>query len=79
VTSNLGDFPAADVPPSITVLSPDDFILGLTHADVESVATVIEQQAAAPRNPPMTITELLDGLAIVGLHESVAALRQATP
>ena len=34
-----------------------------------------QQQAAALRNPPMTTTELLDGLAIVGLHESVAALR----
>ena len=79
VTSNLGDFPAAEIPPSITVLSPDDFILRLIHADLESVATVIEQQAAALRNPPMTIAELLDGLAIVGLHKSVAALRRATP
>ena len=79
VTSNLGDFPAGAVPPSITVLSPDDFILRLIHADVEAVAAVIEQQAAALRNPPMTPTELLDGLAIVGLHESVAALRPATP
>ncbi len=67
VTSNLGDFPAPAVPPGITVLSPDDFILRLIHADLEAVATVIEQQAAALRNPPMTTTELLDGLAIVGL------------
>ena len=78
VTSNLGDFPTADVPPSITVLSPDDFILSLIHADLESVATVIEQQAAALRNPPMTIADLLDGLEIASLDRSVAALRPAT-
>ena len=79
VTSNLGDFPAAAMPPSITVLSPDNFILRLIHADLESVVTVIEQQAGALRNPPMTTAELLDGLSIVGLHESVAALRPAMP
>ena len=79
VTSNLGDFPAAAVPPGITVLSPDDFVLGLTLADLDSVAAVIDQQDAALRNPPMTIAELLAGLAIVGLQESVAHLRRAVP
>ncbi len=78
VTSNITDFPAIAVPAAITVLSPDDFLLRLIHADLDAVATVIDQQAAALRNPPMTTPQLLDGLSIVGLHESVAALRVVT-
>jgi predicted nucleic acid-binding protein len=79
VTANVNDFPTIAVPAAITVLSPDDFLLRLIHADVDAVATVIDQQAAALRNPPMTTSQLLDGLAIAGLRQSVAALRAATP
>lgn len=77
VTSNLADFPMAGIPAGITVLSPDAFVLRLIQADVDAVATVVDQQAGALRNPPMTTAELLAGLAIVGLRQSVDALRGA--
>jgi PIN domain-containing protein len=77
VTSNLADFPTAGIPAGLTVLSPDAFVLRLIQADVDAVATVVDQQAGALRNPPMTTAELLAGLAIVGLRQSVDALRGA--
>ena len=58
------------------VLSPDDFVLKLIHADPETVAAVVDDQAAALRKPPMTTVELLDGLAVVGLARSVDAMRR---
>jgi len=79
VTANLGDFPARALPPGVAVVSPDDFILMLVHADPEAVATVIDNQASALRKPPMTTAELLDGLEVVGLRKSVEALRLSTP
>lgn len=78
VTANLGDFPPAAVPPGITVVAPDDFVLGLTESDLDAVASVVAQQAADLRNPPMTTGELLNGLAMVGLRRSADALRGAT-
>lgn len=78
VTTNLADFPRDAIPAGITVLAPDDFVLSLIGADFNGVAAVVEQQAGALRNPPMATAELLDGLAIVGLHQSVEALRWAT-
>jgi predicted nucleic acid-binding protein len=78
VTGNLTDFPPAAIPAGITVLSPDAFVLRLIQADIDAVATVVDQQAGALRNPPMTTAELLAGLAIVGLRQSVDALRGAT-
>jgi hypothetical protein len=75
VTFNLADFPRSAVPPDVSVLAPDDFVLSLIQSDLDAVATVVDQQAAALRNPPMTMAELLEGLAAVGLAKSVAALR----
>ena len=70
VTANLSDFPQSSVPSGVTVLAPADFVLGLIHADLDAV-TVVEEQAATLRNPPMTAAELLEGLAVVGLRKSV--------
>ncbi len=78
ITANLADFPRSAVPPAVSVLSPDDFVLSLIRADLDAVATVVDQQAAALRNPPMTTAELLKGLDMVGLRKSVEALRSAT-
>jgi len=77
VTGNLTDFPPAAIPAGITILSPDDFVVSLIHVDIEAVLTVVDQQAGALSNPPMTSAELLAGLAIVGLRQSVDALRAA--
>ncbi len=77
VTANLADFPAESMPAGAAALSPDDFVLKLIHADPEAVAAVVDDQAAALRNPPMTTTELLAGLEVVGLAKSVDAVRRA--
>lgn len=50
--------------------SPDTFVGTLLDVDAEAVVAVIEVQAASLRNPPMTVAELLAGLAEVGLVES---------
>lgn len=78
ITANLADFPRSAVPPGVSVLAPDDFVLSLIQADLDAVATVVDQQAAALRCPPMTTAELMEGLSRVGLHRSVDALRGAT-
>jgi len=41
----------------------------------EAVISVIREQAASLRKPPMTEDDLLDRLEAVGLHRSVEALR----
>lgn len=45
VTFNVADFPRAAVPPGLSVLAPDDFVLSLIQADPDAVATVVHQQA----------------------------------
>lgn len=70
VTANLKDFPARALSPSMTAQSPDTFVGTLLNVDAEAVVAVIEVQAASLRNPPMTVEELLAGLAEVGLVES---------
>ncbi len=76
VTWNLADFPAqATTDLRLSVVTPDEFVLRLGQADADAVGAVVEEQAAALRQPPMTTTELLDGLEAIGLKASVAALR----
>lgn len=75
VTSNLDDFPASNLPDELRALSPDEFVLTLADDDLDFVLAVIEAQAKALSNPPMTTADLLDGLEEVGLVESVAQLR----
>lgn len=74
VTANLTDFPLRALPPALRVESPDAFVMSLIQTDVDAVAGVVEQQAAALRNPPMSLEEVLDGLAAVEMTETVAAL-----
>lgn len=70
VTANLKDFPARALPPTMSTQSPDTFVGTLLDVDAEAVVAVIEVQAASLRNPPMTVEELLAGLAEVGLVQS---------
>jgi predicted nucleic acid-binding protein len=77
VTSNLDDFPANKVPPGMLVVSPDSFVTGLADHDTETVLQVVEMQAAQLTNPPMTTTELLDGLEQVDLVAFVKRVRAA--
>lgn len=77
VTNDLGDFPAGRVPTGLRVLSPDAFLTELADDDIETVLRVVDAQAEQLRNPPMTTSELLDGLEHVGLVEFVHRVRDA--
>ncbi len=64
VTSNLVDFPPESLSPfSIEALSPDRFLSDLLAFDRELVGEILAQQAAALRNPPKTVENILDELA----------------
>lgn len=76
VTENLSDFPAHVLQTyNIEAQTPDVFLLHLVDLSPRTVFGVLEAQAAALRNPPMTIDELLDRLAQSGLPRACAALR----
>lgn len=76
VTTNLVDFPADALEPfNIEAQAPDQFVLDLVNLAPARVAAVIQQQAAALRNPARTVEELLDDLSHNGLPRAVAALR----
>lgn len=77
VTNNLDDFPAAKIPKRLKVVSPDKFVLALATNDLDVVAEVVELQAAELTNPPMTTSQVLDGLDEIGLTASVTLLRSA--
>lgn len=77
VTANLKDFPATELARhSLVAMAPDDFILGLTDRAPDAVVRVVTEQAAALRNPPHTVSQLLDTLHSHGLARSVARLRE---
>jgi len=77
VTENLSDFPASALAQyGIEAQTADFFVLHLLDLSPAAVAGVIERQAAALRNPQMTVAEVLDHLSTSGLPRSVAVLRQ---
>ena len=76
VTANLKDFPAHALPKTMKAQSPDTFVGTLLDVDAEAVVMIIEVQAASLRNPPMTVAELLTGLAEVGLVDSSRRVRE---
>ncbi|MBC6422167.1 MAG: PIN domain-containing protein [Hormoscilla sp. SP5CHS1] len=65
VTSNLRDFPdRALAPLGIQALSPDKFLMRLFYEYSERMMRIITEQAAQLRNPPKTVEEVLDELAL---------------
>jgi hypothetical protein len=75
VTFNLKDFPAAALDPlGIEAQHPDDFVLDAIDLAPGKISECIRRQAAALKNPPMSIEELLQGLSDAGLPQSVAKL-----
>lgn len=76
VTSNVKDFPSAALAAhGVEVQHPDDFILERVEEAPALVAQVLMEQAAALRNPPCTIEDVLTALQDAGLVRSVARLR----
>jgi hypothetical protein len=77
VTMNLRDFPDERLAAfGIEAQHPDDFVLGLLDLAPGAVASIASQQAAALRNPPRSVSELLGTLREQGLVRSVARLRE---
>lgn len=76
VTSNLRDFPASALERfNIEAQSPDQFVLDLVDLAPGRVASVVQEQSAALRNPERTVEDILDSLSDNGLPRAVAALR----
>jgi len=76
VTWNLKDFPAQAVTRyNVEAQDPDEFVLNVIDLGPAAVSRIVQQQAAALRNPPQTLEELLDTLERQGLAQSVAMLR----
>ena len=75
-TFNLKDFPAnAMAMHGAEAIHPDDLVLDLIDDDPGAVLAVVRRQAAALKNPPMTVDEVLARLEEQGLARSVARLR----
>jgi predicted nucleic acid-binding protein len=77
VTFNLSDFPVGELSRfGVEARHPDEFVLGLLDLDPQTVCTAVREQAAALRNPPQSIVNLLDTLHACGLPQSVSQLRE---
>lgn len=77
VTANLKDFPAEALRPlGLEAQSPDDFVFDLIELAPSAVCMVVARQAAALKNPPQTVEQLLDTLLTNGLPRSVARLKE---
>ena len=77
VTANLKDFPKKVLATyDLEAIHPDDFILDLIDLQPGKVAEVISKQAAALKNPRMSVSQVLDKLHDVGLPQSVAKIRE---
>lgn len=77
VTFNLRDFPdhileRYDIEPK----HPDEFVLDSLDLASGAVVQCITNQVSALRNPPMTMSDVLDTLLRLGLVQSVARLRE---
>lgn len=76
VTLNLDDFPSDVLGPlGIEAQHPDHFVLDAIDLSPGQVANCIREQAAALKNPPLSVEELLQGLSDAGLPQAVAKLK----
>lgn len=77
VTFNLRDFPPDALTPwDVAAKHPDEFVVDLLDIDAERVLQVVRAQAAALRNPPRSVHELLEKLERNGLPRATAELRE---
>jgi predicted nucleic acid-binding protein len=76
VTFNLKDFPSAALSGfGVEAKHPDYFIAELIDLDPDAMTSAVQGQADALKNPPTTLSQLLDNLAQQGLTQSVSKLR----
>lgn len=55
---------------------PDDFMLALLDLSPAAVVNAVREQADGLKNPPRTLSDVLDTLRENGLVQSVAKLRE---
>jgi hypothetical protein len=78
LTNNVRDFPARPLAElGVTVMMPDNFFVSMATSHGASLANVIAEMAASRRNPPMTITEVLEALGRAGMPKFAAGIRAA--
>ncbi|NOK18599.1 PIN domain-containing protein [Corallococcus carmarthensis] len=63
VTNNLRDFAKQHLPSTLQAQAPDTFLQHLLSQAPEVVLEMLRAQAEALRNPPISLTRLLEGLA----------------
>jgi hypothetical protein len=77
VTWNLKDFPAEALGPyGIVAVDPDEFVVNLLDLAPAAIVSAVTEQAAALRNPPMSVGKLIEILLQQGLARTVARLRE---
>lgn len=77
VTFNLSDFPDHVLARyDVEAKHPDEFVIDSLDLAPVVVTQCVLQQAAACRNPPVTVSDLLDTLRNAGLVQSVARFRE---
>ncbi len=76
VTFNLRDFPDHDLARwDLEAKHPDEFLLDSIDLSPGVVVRCLTEQAAALKNPPMAIAEILEHLRRLGLIRSASALQ----
>jgi hypothetical protein len=82
VTDNIRDFPLADLAPfGIRAQTVDDFLVDLWARQPQAIRRVLAEQASATRNPPLSVSRILDGLqpAAPNFVKAVRAPEDGTP
>lgn len=75
VTYNLKDFPPDSLRPyEIEAQHPDEFVMHLLDLAPGAVYAAVRDQRQTLRNPPRSVSELLDTFRALGLASTVAAL-----
>ena len=76
ITWNLGDFPTTVIEGyGIAVRTPDQLVCALLDASATDVLAAMRQHRVSLKNPPKSPAEYLETLALQGLSQSVARLR----
>lgn len=77
VTNNLKDFPEGELSRwNIEAKHPDDFLVDQFHLDAIALHVIVQQIADDTRRPPMTFSDVLDGLERCGVAQATALLRR---
>lgn len=77
VTTDLKDFPSTELDKfRIEPMHPDAFLQNLYHLDGPLMHQAVSEAAAAYKNPPRTVGELVERLDSLGLPISASLLRR---